>query len=58
MAEWTPQKYVFRMRADKNTERMHFGQWHLNGTATYHVGREKIFSAGHSLGMLARVLHR
>ena len=35
MAEWTPQKYVFRMRADKNTERMHFGQWHLNGTATY-----------------------
>ena len=23
-----------------------------------HVGREKIFSAGHSLGMLARVLHR
>ena len=35
MRDWTQQRIVFRTRTDRKTERIHFGQWKLNGTASF-----------------------
>ncbi len=48
MAEWTPQKYVFRTLADRKTERVHFGQWHVNGTVSFRRPRLERVKAVHS----------